>query len=126
MTERQEVAVFGEHVDDSENHRYATHLRQTFDEVHDHVRPGGHGHLYRLHQTHGMEVLCLVVLAGNAGTNKVSDSSVCPGNEEIGVKSMKRLLSAFMIMATGTCQDHQQHRLGRWHIHLVVDGDEVV
>jgi hypothetical protein len=32
-------------------------------------------------------------------------------------KSVKRFLSAFMIVAMG---------IGRWHVHLVVDEDEVV
>jgi hypothetical protein len=89
MTEWQEVAVLGEPINDTENHRFSIHTLRTFDKLHVHVRRDGRGHLHWLQKNRGLEMLHLVAPVGDAGADEVSDSSACPGNEEIGAESMK-------------------------------------
>ena len=79
MPQHNEMRIFGEAVDDSEDDRLAADAREAFHEVKGNVLPHRRGHGQRLKQAGGMQMLGLVVLAGGAAVDELAHQAIGGG-----------------------------------------------
>ena len=73
MRQGNEVGVLAEAIDDDEDHRFAAHAKQSFDEVHPNVGPDRRRYGQRKEQSCRMQMLGLVALTGGARLDEVLD-----------------------------------------------------
>jgi hypothetical protein len=70
------------------------HVGKCLDEVHRYFSPHHRWDFQRLQDAGGMELLYFVLLAHRAGTDKVLDDHVRPGDEEVGLDVMSNAVHA--------------------------------
>jgi len=115
VAEGDEVRIFGEPVDDGEDDRLAADARESFHEVECDILPYRCGHRKRLEETGGMQMFCLVALAGGAAVNVVAHQTVGAGVVERGAQPVQGLLNTLMSRTMGRGEDARPEGGGRRH-----------
>jgi hypothetical protein len=82
-----EVCIFGEVDDNSENDRFSMDLRETLDEVYGDVGPHFRQHVKQLNETRRLQGRCLVVLACDAHADVILNERPLVEDVEIGAQS---------------------------------------
>jgi hypothetical protein len=96
VAKRDEVGVLGEAINHRQDHRFAYHLWQAFDEVDGDVRPHLGGDLEWLQEAGRLARFSLVTLAHGARTNPGLDQGPVAGNVEVRAQAMQGFLDPFM------------------------------
>lgn len=88
VAKRNEVRVFGEAVDHSEDDKLAADFPEALDEVHRNIRPHLSWNVEGLQQASGLQRLRLVALACAARAHPILDKGAVTRDVEVGTESM--------------------------------------
>jgi hypothetical protein len=101
VPERDEVAIFGEAIDNRQHYRLVADLGEALNEIHRDIHPHRVQHNERLEEAHQMQMLCFVALINRAPVDEVPHQLVVSWGEEGGAQACQRLLDALMSHPVG-------------------------
>lgn len=96
VTERNEVGVLGEAVNNGEDDGFVADLGQPLDEVHADVRPHLRRNFQWLQQPCRLPGLRLVALTGGTGPHPILNQGTVIGDVEVGTEAVQRLLNTLV------------------------------
>jgi len=96
MGQRNKVAVFAEPINNGEDDGFASHARQSFDEIHPDVRPNCCWHRQGKEKACWVQVLGLVALTGGACAHIVLDHSTQVRRGEVTAEALECALDSFV------------------------------
>lgn len=113
MSQSNKVSIFGEVVDQQENHWLAIDRRMTIDKIHWNICLNRMRHIEKLKQASWVEMLYFVALID-------IHALITIWIMERGTQAMQRLLNSFMAGIVTICQKLWPQRWGGWQVDVAL------